>query len=99
MKGLRRNDPRSRSNRRRWHTLERLEGRCVLAATVSGQVFNDLNGDQLWQVSAPVHQPSQRIKPQAGEDEADAPNCVETQNTQRSGLGALSFDNKPRDVL
>ncbi len=48
----------SRTNRRRWHTLERLESRCVLSATLSGQVFEDLNGDQLWQNSSPDNEPA-----------------------------------------
>lgn len=59
MKKRRRRDALSaNSNRRRWSTLERLESRCVLAATLSGQVFDDLNGDQTWQPSAPNNEPA-----------------------------------------
>ena len=46
-----------RTGRRRWNILERLESRCVLATSVSGIVFNDLNGDQDWQPDAPDLEP------------------------------------------
>src|SRR5690349_17957893 len=53
-----RGDHKRRSTRRRWHTLERLESRCVLAATIAGQAFNDLNGDQIWQKESPNFEPA-----------------------------------------
>lgn len=52
-----REERKRRTGRRRWNTLERLESRCVLATSVSGIVFNDLNGDQAWQPESPDLEP------------------------------------------
>lgn len=52
-----REERKRRTRLRRWSILERLESRCVLATSVSGIVFNDLNGDQNWQPEAPDSEP------------------------------------------
>lgn len=47
-----------RRNSHRWRSLERLESRCLLAADLSGQVFDDLNGNQQWEPAAPTLEPA-----------------------------------------
>src|SRR5918999_1819097 len=50
-----------RSNRRKRRTLrfvEPLEPRFLLAASLAGRVFEDLNGNQRWEPNAPQNEPA-----------------------------------------
>ena len=50
--------PSAASRHTRIRLLERLETRCVLTATLTGQLFHDLDGDQIWEPQAPSLEPA-----------------------------------------